>query len=44
MAHEVHAKLSRLKTSSYLPALLSFLLTKNNRFTGNHVREFSTTQ
>lgn len=44
LAHGVHTKLSRLKTSTYLPALLSFPLMKKNRFTGNHVRECSTPQ
>lgn len=42
LAHGLHAKLSRLKISTRLPALVGFLLMKNNKFAGKYLRECST--
>lgn len=42
LACGLHAKLSRLKISTHLPALVGFLLMKNNKFAGIYLRECST--
>lgn len=41
LARGLHAKLSRLKISTHSPALVGFLLMKNNKFAEKYLRECS---